>query len=116
MEREVFYYYLKDENDKLYGCVAICENEDGTINRGVSLCSTKDTFKKVRARGLAFKRMNDAIKTKSIMAFNDYNSDTLPKTGLNCPVSFNDAEFNTKYAYAVEPTAKEHRILHKPED
>ena len=118
MEREVFYYYLKDENDKPYGCVAMCENEDGTINRGVSLCSTKDTFKKVCARGLAFKRMNDAIKTESTVAFNEYNSNVLPKDGLNCPVKFNDSEevINTKYAYAIMPTAKEHRILHKPED
>lgn len=115
MEREVFYYYLKNENDKPFGCVAICENEDGTINRGVSLCSTRDTFKKVCARGLAFKRMNDAIKNKTTVTFDEYHG--TPKNGLNCPVDFDELfAFNTKSAYAVVPTAKEHRILHKPED
>jgi len=114
MEREVFYYYLKDENDKPYGCVAMCENEDGTINRGVSLCSTKDTFKKVCARGLAFKRMNDAIKTQKTEYFSEYNG--IPMNGLNCPVDITEQVFAVKFAYAVTPTAKEHRILHKPED
>ena len=30
MEQEIVYYYLKDEQNHSFGCVAIYENEDGT--------------------------------------------------------------------------------------
>ena len=64
MKEEVVYYYLKNDENKPIGCVAIKENADGTINRGVSICSKADAFVKKCARGLAFKRMNQAFKTQ----------------------------------------------------
>lgn len=110
---EVFYYYLKGENQKPYGCVAIMENPDGTINRGVSLCSKTDAFVKRCARGLAFKRMMDAFKNKTTTTFNRYNEHAI--NDCNCPVDLNKMEFDTRSAYSVNPTPKEYRILHKPE-
>ena len=105
---EINFYYLKDENGKSYGCVAFCENADGTITRGVSLCSKEDSFKKITARGIALKRMNDAIKNKNSKLFHIYYG-----SHPTCP-TFDDV-FIYKSAYAVAPTAKEYRILHKPE-
>lgn len=114
MKKEVYYYYLRNEEQKPYGCVAISENEDGTINRGVSICSTTDIFLKKCARGLAFKRMKEAVKNKNTVHFNRYNSYAEKKP--LCPADFEALEFDTKSAYAVTPTAKEYRMLHKPED
>ena len=116
MVQEVLYYYLKNEETKKpFGCVAICENEDGTINRGISLCSTKDVFQKNCARGLAFKRLNEAIKNKSSNKFNEFFGEE-----SNCPVEVTgftaDEFFKMKSAYKVKPTAKEYRMLHKPAD
>ena len=105
---EIYYYYLKDENGKSYGCVAFCKNSDGTITRGVSLCSMKDSFKKITARGIALKRMNDAMKTKTSKLFHVYYG-----SHPACPAY--DDVFIYKSAYCVAPTEKEHRILHKPE-
>lgn len=50
----VHYYYLRARNEKdktvksgvPYGVVAVRANEDGTVNRGISICSTRDIFKK----------------------------------------------------------------------
>jgi hypothetical protein len=111
---EVNFYYLRDENGKSYGCVAFCENEDGTVNRGISICSKEDAFKKVAARGIALKRMNDAIKRKeSFDHFGYYYGDK-----QSCPDCFEAGKdiFQYKSAYAVKSTAKEHRILYKPEN
>lgn len=111
--RETFFYYLKDENGKAYGCVAFCENEDGTINRGISICSKEDAFRKVTARGIAEKRMHDAIKKKK--SFNHFGY----YYGVNRTspdVFFGKDIFIYKSAYSVAPTVKEYRIAHKPEN
>jgi hypothetical protein len=107
---DVVYYYLRDENNQPYGCVAIIENEDGTINRGVSLCSVADVFKKDCARGIAFKRLNDSYKIKKTVYFEKYLGDK-----STCPISLEDVVNNTKMAHQVKPTDKEYRMLHKPD-
>lgn len=111
MEQEIVYYYLKDEQNHPFGCVAIYENEDGTINRGISLCSTQDAFKKACARGLAFKRLNAAMNSKTSIKFAKHHDESCVR--ISCPIKFNSlTEF--KSAYHVEPTKQEYRMLHKP--
>lgn len=107
---DIIYYYLKDENNQPYGCVAIRENEDGTINRGVSVCSKKDAFLKASARGIAFKRLNDSYKLKETVYFNKYNG--IKRT---CPINLEEFAINTKIAYYIKPTEQEYRMLHKPD-
>lgn len=61
----IFYYYLRKDDPmdktakrgKSYGVVAIRANEDGTVNRGISYCSQKDSFKKSVGRGIALSRL-----------------------------------------------------------
>ena len=111
--KEVFYYYLRDEQQKAYGCVAINENDDGTINRGVSLCSHGDVFVKRCARNIAFQRLQEAMKKKKSIPFNRYNG--FARGTMNCPVDLDDFELSTRSAYGVVPNAYEYRMLHKPE-
>lgn len=111
--KEVNYYYLKYENGQPYGCVAFRENEDGTVNRGVSLCSETDSFKKMIGRGLALKRLLEAEKNKQSVEWGVYDGDW-----NTCPTKIDEADKlldDCKIAYRVAPTAKEHRILYKPE-
>lgn len=68
----VHYYYLRARNEKdktvksgvPYGVVAVRANEDGTVNRGISICSTRDIFKKKTGRGIALSRLLNAEKNK----------------------------------------------------
>lgn len=105
MESEVFYYYLRNKKNQPYGCVAIQETANGFINRGVSICSTRDKFNKKHARGLALRRLNEASKSLLGQAFACYygKKPTIPAT----------PEFN-KFDCHVEPTEFERRILVKP--
>lgn len=68
----VHYYYLRERNkqDKAaksgvpYGVVAVRANGDGTVNRGISICSTRDIFKKKTGRGITVSRLLNAEKNK----------------------------------------------------
>ena len=108
MQNEIFYYYLRDGKNNPYGCVAIQETTDGKINRGVSICSTKDHFNRAHARGLAYTRLKTACNSLFGKPFNEYhgNKPSIPK------------EFNgiNMYDCNVKPTDFEARILMKPED
>ena len=112
MEREIVYYYLRHDDGHPYGCVAIKENDDGTINRGVSLCSLNDKFVKATARGVAIKRLNDAEKHKSSTKFDIYAG---AYQNMGIPILIGCCYFNYKSEYHVEPTKKEYRMLHKPD-
>ena len=103
---EVFYYYLRDEENQPYGCVAIQETHDGKINRGVSICSTRDHFDKNHARGLASARLKQAEESLLGSPFGSYRGKhpTIP-----AGVPFQKFDCN------VNPTDYEYRILHKPE-
>lgn len=106
MQNEIFYYYLRDEKNHPYGCVAIQETGHGTINRGVSLCSTRDRFDKSHARGLALTRLRQAGESLFGKEFGEYH-------GAN-PTIPSKPRFN-KYDCNVQPTEFEARILSKPE-
>ena len=72
---EVRYYYLRKQangGSMPFGCVAFRRNGDGTVNRGVSLCSTRDNFNRQHARGLALKRLLDAEKAGLAAYFQKY--------------------------------------------
>ena len=72
---EVRYYYLRKQangGSMPFGCVAFRRNGDGTVNRGVSLCSTRDNFNRQHARGLALKRLLDAEKAGLATYFQNY--------------------------------------------
>lgn len=107
MNNEVLYYYLRDENNHPYGCVAIQESVNGKINRGVSLCSKCDNFDKKRARGIALSRLNTACSSLFSKPFEEYygNKPTIPVAH----------QFN-KYDCNVDPTPFEARMLDYPEE
>ena len=120
---EVRYYYLKRRvsgGSMPFGCVAFRKNEDGTVNRGVSLCSTRDNFNKMHARGLAMKRLLDAEKAGLDTYFGEYgNCAGYRQNPLACQ-GMSD-EFDFLYDRSVEqyssgslgcsPTAQEMNIM-----
>lgn len=109
---EVIYYYLKNDGH-LYGCVAIIEHEDGTISKGVSICSSNDTFNKNHARGLAFQRLNEVLKTKESTYFSSYRGAVPNDARIKSPIIIdNNTVF--KQAYCVQPNEHEYRMFHKP--
>ena len=57
-ETMIYHYYIRraDTNQPI-ACVAFGENEDGTVNRGISICSTREIFSKTKARNKAIGRM-----------------------------------------------------------
>ena len=108
---KIFFYYIKDENNNKIGCVAVNENEDGTINRGVSICSKVDKFNKTKARGIAYSRLINVCNTKTNVTFNEYTGDTSKILFPKIPEIY---EIVFKEHYHVTPSAKEFRMLHKP--
>lgn len=46
----------KPNKGKPIGCVCLVKNDNGTYNRGISICSKKDRFEKRIARQIAFSR------------------------------------------------------------
>ena len=106
MQNEIFYYYLRDEGNHPYGCVAIQETGDGRINRGVSICSTMDKFDRKHARGLALVRLKQASQSLLGQPFGVYRGDKplIPR---------HEIRFN-KFDCNVEPTAFERRIIEAP--
>lgn len=110
MQNEILYYYLRDEGKHPYGCVAITDNGDGTIKRGVSICSKKDNFCKPYARALALKRLKQTEKVKC-----GYFRIYFGENG-KCPVDdMEKFQFN-KWERNAKPTEFEQRILTKPSD
>lgn len=110
MDSEIFYYYLRDEFDRPYGCVAIKENGDGTIKRGVSICSKEDNFSKSYARALALKRLNLSDKIAKC-----YFKIYFGENG-SCPLENMDTLPFLKWERNAKPTERERRILTKPSD
>ena len=107
MNNEVLYYYLRDENNHPYGCVAIQELVKGKISRGVSLCSKYDNFDRKHAGGLALSRLNLACSTGLSQPFEEYHG---YKPAIPVANQFNKYDFN------VDPTPFEARMLDYPEE
>ena len=110
MSKKINVYHLrtvdteKTVNDKVvrvggrpYATVAIEINEDGTVNRGVSICSAKDAF--VKKVGV----------NKAIESFDGTQKRILKKIGGKA--RFVHTNFNHLGAYRVAPTADEVEIF-----
>ena len=115
---DVMFYYLRDENknqnDKSakkgvpFGVVAVRENENGTVNRGVSICSPSDRYNKKAGRGIALKRLIEAETKCRSIPFGNYNGTDDKKKITHLP-------FNYKSDFNAEITKSEYRMFHKPE-
>lgn len=115
----VLFYYLRDnelnKNDKEavkgvpFGVVAVRENADGTVNRGVSICSPTDRFNKKAGRGIALKRLFEAENLCKSIPFGVY-------TGVEAKKKITNYPFACKCDFNAEITKAEHRMFHKPED
>ena len=110
---KIFFYYLKDEQNNKIGCVAVNENENGTVNRGVSICSKTDKFNKTKARGIAYSRLMNVLKEKKNVPFNVY---TGMEEKILAPKIPDVYEITFKEHYEAKQSSKEHRMLHKPND
>jgi hypothetical protein len=78
------HYYLRSETEngykgKIYGVVVVSMNDDGTVNRGVSVCSYKDKFNKTIALNIARGRFAKAVNIKESIPFREYNGEVNKK-------------------------------------
>ena len=121
----IFYYYLRQDDTKdktakrgkSYGVVAIRANEDGTVNRGISYCSKKDSFKKSVGRGIALSRLLRA----EIECRNGENF--FPYFGKHpgAPKDFGEKQldictmFTLKGYFHSAMSCFEYRMFHKPD-
>lgn len=119
-EIKYFYYYLRDEDRRPFGCVCLGYNyEDCKFSRGISLCSSQDNFMKVTARKIAKNRCVHALKTKE----NNYKikyptaevwevKDSIIEL-LDCELIPKLFKFEYKSEYAVNTTPHEYNIVKK---
>lgn len=114
LQEDVMYYYLRTEtkiNGKVcrtpYGTVALRRNEDGTVNRGISMCSTKDNFCRKTGRKIAFSNLMK-VENKEV------NIERKPYCGhplfANMPFEPGLGNVFSGY-YHCEPTSLEIEIL-----
>lgn len=125
-KNDVMFYYLRGEvpqNDKSakkgvpIGCVAIRLNEDGTVNRGVAVCSPRDRYNKDAGRGIALSRLlNAENQQNSGENFGEYSL-TGKRRAFN-KEWFNDlvAKYRFKSGWHMNILPNEHRMFFKPED
>ena len=115
---DVIFYYLRDnelnKKDKCakkgqpFGVVAMRINEDGTINRGVSICSPQDNFNRIAGKGIAIKRLMEAENKKNSKCFGVY-------VGEFDKMNIHNMPFKECYSYHTEPNESESCIIGKPE-
>lgn len=72
------HYYLREKKSDrtrggMFGCVVVDINDDGTVNRGVSVCSHRDKFDKTIALNIATGRFNKAVQTHQNIPMKSYN-------------------------------------------
>ena len=75
------HYYLREKTvdgrrGNMFGCVVVDMNEDGTVNRGVSVCASRDKFDKTIALNIATGRFNKAVATRQSIPMKVYNGKT----------------------------------------
>lgn len=96
-----------------YATVAISINDDGTINRGISICSPHDAF--VRSTGVAkaIGRMRKAEHQKEnvypILGFKRLEKKIMKRLGRSTPRD--DVKFEHLGYFHVEPNEVEKRIF-----
>lgn len=96
-----------------YATVAIEINEDGTVNRGVAICSAKDAFVKKVGTKKAIGRLESAKMRKGnvceIQSFASTERRILKKIGGEA--KFTDTNFEHLGSYHVTPTKDELEIF-----
>lgn len=112
---KVMFYYLREEkksNDngrgRPFGVVAVRENADGTVNRGVSMCSPSDKYNKRAGRGIALKRLLEADMICRSVPFANYR-------GVDAKKKITHFPFDYKIDFNAKITDSEYRMFHKPE-
>lgn len=107
-----FYYlrHLKDGQVHPFGVVAVRMNLDGTVNRGISICSPNDEFKKKIGRGIAYSRLIEAeTACHNVRKFKDYQGEDDKQLIRVSEIPFEYAgEFNQV------PSESEYRMFNKP--
>ena len=95
-----------------YATVAISFNEDGTINRGISICSPNDMFLKSVGTAKAIGRLKKAVKAQSnimpIFGFNHLIHRIMRKKGTNPK---DTVMFDNLGYYKAEPNDLEKSIF-----
>lgn len=95
-----------------YATVAVTFNEDGTVNRGVSICSPHDPFVRSVGSAKAIGRLKKAAKTESdvypINGFKKLESKILKKIGSSAK---DEVSFDMLGYYHSEPNELEKSIF-----
>lgn len=104
---EVYFYYLRNEDNTPYGCVAITRKANGKVNRGVSLCSANDNWNRTRARNIAKARVIEAGRHNLSIPFGTYNGSK--------PTAMPTSTFKYKLQSNAVPTQAETEMLSKPQ-
>lgn len=100
MENYLFYYIRRKRNNQIHPYITVCisKNPDGTINRGVAICSVKDNFERAKGKSIAYNRITAALQT-----------------GMNiCPSDGRYAGFKFFGELNCTPTAEEKRMITPP--
>ena len=120
LDDSVHYYIRRMDTKAPVACVAIKPHDDGTVSRGISICSFDEPFKRDKGRNKARGRLVKALKNKK---------DDLPirtDVSLECiqwyffelggMVSTGGGISMTKYksCYCDQPTDMERKMLEKP--
>ncbi len=119
----VSYYYLRYQHNIPLGCLAIEKKADGTVNRGISICSELDRFDRACARGIALQRLNIAKRDEKNVEFNKYNGEGsgvrhMPVWDLTHTNVADKMDIGNLIAFKCtfrdQPTQFEKRMLEKP--
>lgn len=100
MKEDLFYFIRKERDGGMHPYITVClhKNADGTVNRGVAICSDKDNFCRAKGKSIARNRLVSA-----------------EMLGLNiCPSDgrYNGFEFFGELN--VIPTKEEYRMITPP--
>jgi len=119
MTDTIQYYYLRDfKTYQPYACIAINQNDDGTVDRGISICSSEDQFDKKLARSKSRGRLlHAAYKKCNSELINNKNVDNVNKYLAWANTIDQSKKYNLmfKSSYNSVATASEIRMLNKPE-
>jgi hypothetical protein len=111
--KPMFYYGNVEYCDQLIPIVTVASTwnpEDGTVNRGVAICSVHDCPSKAEGRKLALKRLRIAHNRKQSCLPINWNTENIIMSGAG-ETEFRNWEF--KVQYHVQPEPIELRVFKK---
>lgn len=126
-ENKFMHYYLRRPAEKGKGepfaCIMFHANIDGTVHRGISICSAEEKkFVRAKARGIAKSRLICAMESGECGHSIDHEHEWLPDSLTDYlnhvePIRKTNPELlKYKSHYSVAPTEGETRMLTKPDD